>query len=76
MITLYHLDGPVDEDVGADLPARAEDAVERPAARELHDEAEVGLLQTHPHQAYDVLKGATIMVNNPLEILRDKMKCT
>ena len=50
-----HLDGPVDEHVGPDLPA-AEDAVERPAARELHHQAEVGLLQAHAHQAYDVLR--------------------
>ena len=49
------LDGPVYENVGADLPA-AEDAVERPAARELHHQAEVGLLQAHAHQAYDVLR--------------------
>ena len=50
-----HLDGPVDEHVGPDLPA-AEYAVERPAARELHHQAEVGLLQAHAHQAYDVLR--------------------
>ena len=50
------LDGPVDEDVGADLPA-AEDAVERPAARVLHHQAQVRLLEAHAHQAYDVLKG-------------------
>ena len=50
-----HLDGPVDEHVGPDLPA-TEDAVERPAARELHHQAEVGLLQAHAHQAYDVLR--------------------
>ncbi len=55
-VTLQHcyLYGPVNEHVGLDLPS-AQDAVERPAARVLHHQAQVGLLKTHPEKTDDVL---------------------
>jgi hypothetical protein len=51
----FYLNGPINENIRADPSSGTENPVERSSPGVFHDKAQVGLLQTDPVKADDVL---------------------